>query len=115
MLNEILFVVYMGVLAMMATKQIAAKSTPWVVAFVSWLVGCGILASVGVFGGDTTCQAVFAGMGVLSAVVAVVKAATATGGLPVLTNLMSYAKTFVKNLLFWPILDAEEVYSLFNK
>jgi hypothetical protein len=115
MLNELLFLVYALVLGMMAVKNVPSKSTPWLVAYAAFLVGCGVLGVAGVFGGNEVCQYVFVGLAGASALVAVVRAATATGALPVLTNLMTYGKLLVKNLLFWPVLDFEAVFALFNK
>jgi hypothetical protein len=115
MLNELLFLVYAGVLAMMATKQAASKSEVWLVCYVSWLVCCGVLAVAGVMGGSEVCQYIFGGAACVSALVAVVRSATGTGALPVLSNLMTYAKLVVKNLIFWPVLDFEAVYTALNK
>jgi hypothetical protein len=115
MLNELLFMVYAGVLAMMAVKNVGVKTTPWLVAYVCWLVGCGLLAVAGVMGGSEVCQYVFGGLACLSAVASTIKTATAAGALPVMSNLLTYAKAFVERLLFWPVLDYEDVYSMFNK
>ena len=114
MLNEILFVVYMVALALFAWKHTdRTKTVPWLVGNCVWLGGAALLAFVGVWGGNATAQCVYGGLGVLSAVVAVARMGAGVGepAVPVMTNLLTYGKTFVTQLLFWPVLDFEELYT----
>lgn len=79
-----------------------AKSTVWMGANVGWLAGMGAVSYFH--------QNLYFGLGVVAAV-AFAGVSLFVNKLPLTSNLFTYAKTFVKNVLFYPVSVFEEVYT----
>jgi hypothetical protein len=99
MLFSLLFVL---VLALYAWNNVdRTKTTVWMVVNMAWLGG---MAALSYFD-----QNVYFGLGLVSAVVSVVRSIVG-GQLPVLDNKLTYVKMLFSHVFFWPVEVFESVY-----
>jgi hypothetical protein len=97
---SLIFLALFGLYAFFKVNR--AKSVPWMVANVAWLVGMGALSYF--------MQNLYFAVGVVSAVVSVCVSLFGANKLPLLSNLGTYGKMVVTNVLWWPVGLFEETY-----
>jgi|ERR1700722_3344180 len=97
---SLIFLALFGLYALFKVNRV--KSMPWMIANVAWLAGMGVLSFY--------MQNLYFAVGVVSAVVSVGVSLFGASKLPLLSNLGTYLKMVVTNLLFWPVEVFEEAY-----
>jgi hypothetical protein len=102
MLNTVLYLVFLAAFALFAYKNVDRTKT------MVWLVVQGVF-TLGMLALSHFYQNVYIGLGCVSVVVAVVRM-LAGGTTPLMSNLLTYAKTALAHLFFFPVVDFETVY-----